>query len=475
MGVVVNDARPPRLAIAGATGFVGSSILEHLKGRCQVRCLTRSLNVMKDRGKEDGVEWVHCDSHSKSSVSEALRDVDVLIYLIHSMVPTSRLSQASFEDLDLLLADNFARGCREQGVKRIIYISGLIPEGEALSRHLSSRHEVETTLGEGGIALTTMRCGLIVGPGGSSLRILINLVRRLPVMFLPSWTLSKTQPIAIKDVLRGLDICLEDQSLIGSFDIGCPEILTYREMMKATAKMMGKRTPLVPVRGISIGLSKRWVATVSGCSMQLVAPLVDSLCHDMVVRQNPLQDRLLEESVSFGEAVKSSMEINGLPKSNPRQVIRSRDDSVIRSERRVRSVQRLHLPPGKTAYWVMEEYLRWLPGLLRYLIECRVEENGRVLFRLRGMNLTLLELQLLRNENEELLVLGITGGVLASVKDEARGRFEFREILGGKYVMAALHDFSPRLPWYLYNFTQAAAHLYVMKSFGKHLKEYSES
>lgn len=205
--------------------------------------------------------------------------------------------------------------------------------------------------------------------------------------------------------------------------------------------------------------------------MELVGPLVDSLCHNMVVTPNDLQSRLENGAVSFEDAIRRSIEKDGMPKSNPRQSIRRRDDRYIRVERRVRSVQRLPLPEGKSAKWVMEEYLRWLPMFMRSLIRCEVEEGGRVIFTLRGLKLKLLELQLFRQEKEERMLLGIEGGVLANVEESSEGRLEFREILGGKYVMAAVHDFSPRLPWYVYNLTQAFAHLFVMRAFGRHLEK----
>ena len=120
------------------------------------------------------------------------------------------------------------------------------------------------------------------------LRILLNIVQRLPVMLLPSWTLSKTQPIYIRDMLRSLDLCLEQRKKYsGSFDIGCPNVMTYREMMKTTARLMGREPLYIHASGIPTWLSKRWVSVVSACSMKLVGPLVDSLNVDMVVRDNP--------------------------------------------------------------------------------------------------------------------------------------------------------------------------------------------
>ena len=131
--------------------------------------LTRTPSQLESCSKteDDGVEWRRCSAHSQRYVKAALEGVDTLIYLIHSMVPTSRLTQANFQDLDLMLADNFGEAARLNGVKQIIYISGLIPSDKHLSHHLNSRHEVEEVLAASGVPLTTLRCGLIMGPGGS--------------------------------------------------------------------------------------------------------------------------------------------------------------------------------------------------------------------------------------------------------------------------------------------------------------------
>ena len=460
------------VAIAGATGFVGTAIRNALLESYTVRGLTRSAYKLSHPDPEDPVEWVHCNAYSASSVEQALEGVDYLVYLIHSMVPSSRLTQASFQDLDLLLADNFAQGAKAAGVRQILYIGGLMPEADLqeTSDHLSSRFEVEQVLQASGVPVTTLRCGVIVGPGGSSLRILINLVRRLPVMGLPTWNWSMTQPIAIQDVLRAVQICLgQPKDYTGSFDIGGPEVMSYQQMMQVTAEEMQRPRWMFPLPFITLGISKRWVSTISGSSYDLVSPLVDSLRHDLKVRPNPVQDQLLVNAVTFRESVAASMDQLGYPLRNPRQELKREDQQTIREQRRVRSVQRLPLPPGRDARWALEEYVRWLPQFLNPFLACEVEENGRLRFCLRFLAQPLLELQLRQGGDEHRKVLDIVGGLLANVEESQEGRLEFREVFGGKYVIAAIHDFCPSLPWYIYNSTQAVAHLFVMKAFGRHL------
>ncbi|MEC8155599.1 MAG: NAD(P)H-binding protein, partial [SAR324 cluster bacterium] len=312
-----------KVAVAGATGFVGTAIIDSLLSDYQVRGLTRSVGKISQAAKDDPVEWTYCDVHSSDSVNQALEGVDCLIYLIHSMMPSSRLTQASFQDLDVLIADQFAKSASVNGVKQIIYISGLMPsdyEESQTSKHLESRYEVEQILQNSKASLTTLRCGIIVGPGGSSLKILINLVRRIPLMGLPAWTASMTQPIDINDVERALLMCLKNpEQYEGSFDIGGPDVMTYREMMQTTARTMNRKRIMVSVPIIPISFSKRWVSTFSGVSIDLVGPLVDSLKHDLTVHPNALQTKLIDRCESFEKSLKNSMDRHGFPVSNPRQ------------------------------------------------------------------------------------------------------------------------------------------------------------
>ena len=309
------------MAVAGATGFVGTAIIDSLLNDYQVRGLTRSVGKISQAAKDDPVEWIYCDVHSSDSVNQALEGVYCLIYLIHSMMPSSRLTQASFQDLDVLIADQFAKSASVNGVKQIIYISGLMPsdyEESQTSTHLESRYEVEQILENSTASLTTLRCGVIVGPGGSSLKILINLVRRIPLMGLPAWTASMTQPIDINDVERALLMCLKNpEQYEGSFDIGGPDVMTYREMMQTTARTMNRKRIMFSVPIIPISFSKRWVSTFSGVSIDLVGPLVDSLKHDLTVHPNTLQTKLIDRCESFEKSLKNSMDSLGFLTGKP--------------------------------------------------------------------------------------------------------------------------------------------------------------
>lgn len=200
------------IAIAGASGFVGSALRRSLAEACSFRALTRSSVVASSAPSDRSTEWRRCDLFSIPQLREALAGTRRAIYLVHSMLPSARLNQSRFEDLDLLLADNFARVAAANGLEEIIFLGGLIPQESDLSPHLRSRLEVEAALGSTGIPVTRLRAGIIVGPGGSSLRILVNLIRRLPVMLLPRWVNARTRCIAIDDLVAAFRIVLAEPS-----------------------------------------------------------------------------------------------------------------------------------------------------------------------------------------------------------------------------------------------------------------------
>ncbi len=189
-----------------------------------------------------------CDLYSLLDAEKALVGARVAVYLVHSMMPTARLTQGSFRDMDLICADNFARAAKKAGVEQIVYLGGLIPQGVKLSTHLESRLEVERTLGAHGVPLTTLRAGLVLGRGGSSFLMMARLVKRLPLMVSPSWAESATQPVALADVVALLRFVIGNQETYSrTFDVSGPEVLTYRSMMKRTAEVLGLTRHILPL------------------------------------------------------------------------------------------------------------------------------------------------------------------------------------------------------------------------------------
>lgn len=447
-----------RVAIAGASGFVGAALCDALAAEHEIVGLTRRAKTGSGR-----VTWREADLYSLLDAERALEGCDFAIYLVHSMMPSARLTQASFQDLDFILADNFARAAADAGVKQIVYLGGLIPDVPKLSQHLESRLEVERALGAYGVPVTALRAGLVVGAGGSSLDILTKLVRRLPAMLTPKWTLSDTQPIALQDVVRAVRHVLGKQDqFTGAFDIGGPDVMSYRQMMKRTAAAMGVTRPMAPVPLFTPSLSTLWVSLVTGAPQALVGPLVQSLRHSMVVHDNALQQWLAPDALGFDESVRRALVEPRRPKRP------STTTKNVRERRTVRSVQRLPRPEGRSARWVAEEYIRWLPNIPLPGIRC--ETQGRLAHFYVAFRFPLLIMRLSnQRQREGRALFYIDGGALVDTSEPPPGRFEIRVTPDGRHVVAAIHEFRPRLPWAIYVCTQAIAHLWVMRAFGRYL------
>ena len=449
------DRSPRRIAIAGASGFVGAALTRALSSTDRVLTLGRRQRKDAQATSSDavvpGVEPRRCDLFSVRQTQKALEGAELAVYLVHSMSPNARLTQGRFDDLDLLIADNFARAAAEAGVERIIYLGGLLPpdSNQGISSHLASRLEVEHALAAHGVPVTAVRAGLVVGPEGSSLNLLVRLVERLPLMVCPSWTSSETQPIALADVIEILAYCCHHESTAGRVcEIGGPDVMTYRAMMQTTAQVLGRKRPMVPVPFVSPALSELWVSLVTGSSRSLVRPLVESLRHPMVVADPWLQREMDFPGRPFRAALADSVDRTGGWK---RPI--------------ARSVQRLPLPHGRDADWVGRAYVAWLGRLLPWflLVEARPEETT---IRFRGLRVPLLRLvprELPPASGRS--VLDVAGGLLAAEAPGGEPRLEFRTTPDGGGAIAALQDYEPRLPWWIYLWTQAPLHLAVMAMF----------
>ena len=195
----------------------------------------------------------------------ALAGVDYAIYLVHSMMPSARLVQGSFEDLDLLCADNFAKAAGRAGVKQIVYLGGLMPSEDDVSAHLESRLEVEHVLGSAGVPVTSLRAGLVIGANGSSYQLLTRLVRRLPIMVLPSWTQTKMQPVSEQEVVEAFQYVLGNPDCFGEvYDLYSTAPVSYEELMQATARALNLTRRFVGVPLLSPKLSRLWVSLTTG-------------------------------------------------------------------------------------------------------------------------------------------------------------------------------------------------------------------
>jgi len=459
-----------KVCLTGATGFIGKNLLTKLEQRkdLELVALSRKVSPVMDNAKKGNVTWRRCNGFSLLDVEKATQDVDILIYLIHSMLPSSTLSQGSFKDFDLYLADNFARAAKKNGIKKIIYLSGLIPEEDDLSEHLLSRREVEQTLSQYNNDLTVLRAGLIVGPNGSSFRILERLIKRLPALICPSWTLSKTQPIDLRDVIASLEHCINNSNGLNPvYDIGGPDILTYRKMLKMTARVLGKKRPIYNVPFFSPKLSKLWISKVASISDSLVYPLVDSLKHNMVVKKE--QQLIIPDHnyIPFFESLEK-----GLSQKDEgwvRSIVDYNTSINFRWLENVTSLQRIENLRNPDSKVVSQEYFTWLPYLLRPLI--KVKTNGNRVNLSLFNKISLLQLQKSEERSDHTrVVYYIVGGALAR-KSTMNGRLEFRTVQAKNCIVVALLDYRPSLPWFIYKFTQAIAHILVMKKFKKFLRK----
>lgn len=455
------------VAIAGASGFVGRKLTQALvESDVDVVAIRRSAGEPSPK-----VETRVADLFSLLQLERALEGVDVGVYLIHSMLPSARLTQGKFEDLDLVLADNFARAAKHQGLKRIVYLGGLIPPSKAgeLSRHLESRREVERVLGSTGIPVVALRAGLVVGPDGSSLKILVNLVRRLPAMIGPRWTRSLCQPIALSDAVTLLSRTILDPDLpAGAYDIGGPDVLTYQAMLQTTAKLLGVHRPILPVPWFSPSLSVLWVAKVTGTPMALVRPLVGSLRHDMVAKDLRLNERFGITGRTFADAMQEALEASLPPKKKARNP----------TTMTVCSVQRVSVPSQASVDWVARTYTAWVSRFLRPLIDAHTTEAGDLRFDFRPLgikawkiNLLNLEYSVARSTKSRSLFY-IKGGTLSRRPHDLAhaGRFEFRRVPGRNEVMILVLDFRSRLPWWVYKFTQSVVHQFIMTRFKSYMR-----
>ena len=448
------------VVVAGASGFVGQALGHALGARFEVVGLSRSQR------QPDAAYGTYrqADLFSLKDCEAALAGAKVAVYLVHSMLPSARLVQGHFADLDLLCADNFARAAKMNGVEHIVYLGGLLPPDETISTHLQSREEVERALAATGVPVTTLRAGLVIGAAGSSFQMLFRLVKRLPAMICPSWTETRMQPVALEDVVSAFEIvCGHPAHFHQTYDLGCPEIVSYRNLIERTAAALGVNRHIISVPFISPSLSRLWVSLTTGAPKALVAPLVASLGYEMVVRPShalreltptPL-DRTLAQAVAETKALKAQPRAFRAPAKSKRV------DTV-------RSVQRMQLPEGKDAEWATLEYMHWLPRGLKGLIRVERISKTESLFRLFHKGPVLLSLSLRAHRSEPSRhVLRVTGGLLA--QETRRGRLEFRQVLDDNTLIAAVHEFVPTLPWWIYVLSQAQFHQYVMYRFRRHL------
>jgi uncharacterized protein YbjT (DUF2867 family) len=287
-----------RVLVAGASGFVGGRLCPALEeAGHEVRAMTRHPERYRGAG-----EPVLGDVHDAESLATALAGCDAAYYLVHS------LDDPDFEKRDAEAARTFAAAAADAAVARIVYMGGLGDDADDLSAHLRSRREVEKLLGSAGVPVTTLRAGIIIGHGGISWEMTRQLVERLPAMITPRWVSTRTQPIAVADVVRYLVGVLEVPETAGrAFDVGGPEVLAYGEMMRRVAVIEGRHQLVVPVPLLSPQLSSRWLALVTDVDLQTGRSLVDSMTNEVVVHDDSILALAPFEPMDYDAAVLAAL------------------------------------------------------------------------------------------------------------------------------------------------------------------------
>lgn len=281
---VLGETVTRQILLTGASGYIGGRLLPVLLARGHaVRCLARAPERLV---LPPGAEAVRGDAATGAGLEAALAGADTAYYLIHSM---GRGSDAgSFAARDRQAARTFGDAARRAGVRRVVYLGGLGATGAGASAHLRSRHEVAELLGERADEFVYARAATVVGAGSASFLMLDALVRRLPAMICPRWIGTRSQPIAIGDVVAALAAAAEQRDAPGEVQLGGADVLTYRAMMRRYAAVIGRRPPLVvPVPVLTPRLSSYWVSLVTPVERGLVEPLVDGLSAEMVVDTPP--------------------------------------------------------------------------------------------------------------------------------------------------------------------------------------------
>lgn len=290
--------------LTGTTGYIGQRLVPVLlDAGHKVYCCTRDRNRFDiSRYGTSRIEILEVDFLDASTLPEIPEDIDVAYYLIHSM--SAAIDE--FDKMEEQSALNFRNWLQKTQVKQVIYLSGIVNEAK-LSKHLSSRKKVEDILSAGTFNLTTLRAGIIVGSGSASFEIIRDLVEKLPVMIAPKWLKTKSQPLAVRNVIQFLErVALKPETYNKNYDIGGPEVLTYKQMLLKYAQVRRLNRTILNVPVMTPKLSSYWLYFVTSTSYKLAVNLVNSMKVDVVCRENNLHKLLKIELLSYEQAVQNA-------------------------------------------------------------------------------------------------------------------------------------------------------------------------
>jgi uncharacterized protein YbjT (DUF2867 family) len=287
-----------RVAVFGATGTIGKPLLAELVRAHEVIAISRGA-----QREPRSVTWKTADATNRDSVARALEGVEVVYYLVHS------LGSPEFEAEDLRAAETTAHEAERAGVTQLVYLGALGDDLADLSPHLRSRRETEIRLASTSVPVTALRAAMVVGRGSAAFETIISLVERLPAMITPRWVSTRTQPVALSDVVAYLaGVCGLEPALGAGYDVGGPEVMTYREMMERIARLRGKRPFIVEVPLLTPYLSSLWLHLVTPVNARVARRLVEGLRNETIVRDDAIRRLLPIELTPFDAAAQLALD-----------------------------------------------------------------------------------------------------------------------------------------------------------------------
>jgi uncharacterized protein YbjT (DUF2867 family) len=287
-----------KVAVLGATGFIGRALVPALAGDHEVVAVSRR----GDAPAGDHVRGAAADATDATAIRRVLEGVDVAYYLVHS------LGSADFRERDRHAAATVAREAARANVAQIVYLGGLGDDRPDLSPHLRSRAETAAVLRQGAVPVTTLRAAVVVGRGSAGFETIVALVDRLPVMLAPRWVATPTQPIALDDVVGYLaGVAGRRETSAETFDVGGPEVLTYREMIERIARLRGRRRRILEIPVLSPRLSSYWLHLVTPVRASMARPLVEGLRNPTIAGDERIRHLLPRNLVAFDDAARAAI------------------------------------------------------------------------------------------------------------------------------------------------------------------------